>query len=314
MKVKNDALYSKFEKELEAFVKDNGKLPGILNLSARDAFIRQLIDSVRRVKCVLKIADRKVSENIASPRGNVFDPLKAAVHHRNTGNLDEAAWVIFLATHFGKSPSCNWLLTKDIYGRLGEDPYWSWDIVIGDLAGLVSWCVNIKMRIDSLEPRRKFGNHRKYESLKHDAPRPLSKVISSYVNLITENGGCDQFFGATLNRYDNCRYRSFDYLYKTFGAVSSFGRTARFDYLCMLGKLGIVDIEPPKTYMSGATGPVSGAYLLFGKKNISGVRQLERALYLLSERISINPFGMQVLEDALCNWQKDPGKYVHFGG
>lgn len=24
--------------------------------------------------------------------------------------------------------------------------------------------------------------------------------------------------------------------------------------------------------------------------------------------------GMQVLEDALCNWQKSPGKYIQFRG
>jgi hypothetical protein len=25
-------------------------------------------------------------------------------------------------------------------------------------------------------------------------------------------------------------------------------------------------------------------------------------------------FGMQVLEDSLCNWQKKPDNYVYFGG
>ena len=38
--------------------------------------------------------------------------------------------------------------------------------------------------------------------------------------------------------------KAFDILYHSMGAVASFGRTARFDYLTMIGKLGLAPIEP----------------------------------------------------------------------
>ena len=57
---------------------------------------------------------------------------------------------------------------------------------------------------------------------------------------------------------------TFDYLYGSMDDVVSFGRTAKFDYLTMVGKLQLAPIEPGSTYMQGATGPYQGALLLFG--------------------------------------------------
>jgi len=51
--------------------------------------------------------------------------------------------------------------------------------------------------------------------------------------------------------------------------VERFGRTAKFDYLTMVGKLGLAAIEPGSTYMQGATGPLKGARLLFGGRATS---------------------------------------------
>ncbi len=96
------------------------------------------------------------------------------------------------------------------------------------------------------------------------------------------------------------------------GAVISFGRTARFDYLCMLGKLGLAAIEPGSTYMDGATGPFDGAKLLFGNE-AKGMTRRELDALLIDLGAALN-VGMQVIEDALCNWQKSPGKFKAFRG
>jgi hypothetical protein len=98
-------------------------------------------------------------------------------------------------------------------------------------------------------------------------------------------------------------------------AVIRFGRTAKFDYLTMVGKLQLAAIEPGSTYMGGATGPLRGAKLLFGgniSANISK-KTLEEWLIELESHLGLF-FGMQILEDALCNWQKSPDRYVYFGG
>ena len=92
--------------------------------------------------------------------------------------------------------------------------------------------------------------------------------------------------------------------------VASFGRVARFDYLTMIGKLGIADISPGSTYLSGSTGPLLGARLLFGNSTLSH-SVLNSYLNDLGMHINV---GMQVLEDALCNWQKSPDVFKPFRG
>jgi hypothetical protein len=82
----------------------------------------------------------------------------------------------------------------------------------------------------------------------------------------------------------------------------------------MIGKLGLAPIEPDSTYMSGATGPLNGARLLFlGSPTANGAtpRQLDRWLVELEAQLGV---GMQVLEDSLCNWQKSPDDFRRFRG
>jgi hypothetical protein len=91
--------------------------------------------------------------------------------------------------------------------------------------------------------------------------------------------------------------------------VLRFGRLARFDYLAMLGKLGLAGIKPGSTYLNGATGPLRGARLLFGVTANHSV--LDGWLGELDEELQV---GMQVMEDALCNWQKSPSVFEPFRG
>ena len=102
---------------------------------------------------------------------------------------------------------------------------------------------------------------------------------------------------------------AFDNLYRSMGVVASFGRMGRFDYLTMIGKLELARIEPGSTYMQGATGPVDGARLLFGQ--MASPTVLDAWLVELDRDLNV---GMQVLEDALCNWQKSPTKFKPFRG
>jgi hypothetical protein len=95
--------------------------------------------------------------------------------------------------------------------------------------------------------------------------------------------------------------------------VRRFGRTGRFDYLTMLGKIGIAPIIPGSAYLAAATGPRRGARLLFGGTTAAALsnRNLEHWLAGLDQELNV---GMQVLEDALCNWQKSPDRFRPFRG
>jgi Alpha-glutamyl/putrescinyl thymine pyrophosphorylase clade 3 len=304
-------LFKKISLDLDNYTKNVGDLPILEDADTRNTFIMQLVDSVRRIKYVTTIANKRISSSIANPYLNGFNPLKAAVYHFRNNNLEEASWLIFLATHFGNSKDSKWLLTQDFYKGINQQQILSWSLVSSNLPSLKLWIEQRSDEVKELRPKRKFGNHRKYESLK-PGNRSIYNVFESYVSLILEYGSHNQLFRTALTEAEGCRYASFDNLYKKLSKVISFGRTGKFDYLTMIGKLGLFNIEPSKTYMSGSTGPLKGCRLLFGT-NKSAVK-FEEDLYKLSRSLSINPFGMQVLEDALCNWQKNQSRYVYFRG
>ncbi|MGX7875923.1 alpha-glutamyl/putrescinyl thymine pyrophosphorylase clade 3 protein [Mesorhizobium sp. ORM6] len=79
----------------------------------------------------------------------------------------------------------------------------------------------------------------------------------------------------------------------------------------MIAKVGLAAIRPPTAYLAAATGPKRGARLLFGGAHDSNIspRELEGRLVELDGVLHL---GQQVLEDALCNWQKSPTIFVPF--
>jgi hypothetical protein len=161
--------------------------------------------------------------------------------------------------------------------------------------------------------RRRFGNHRKYQSLDAWSANGTGAAVVSYISWVSPPRTHLMLFDEALGSSEGNPRIAFRYLYDSMSEVASFGRTARFDYLTMLGKLRLAAIDPDSTYMGGATGPLYGARLLFGgeKKARLSRSVLETYLQQLDARLNV---GMQVLEDALCNWQKTPDEFVPFRG
>jgi hypothetical protein len=159
--------------------------------------------------------------------------------------------------------------------------------------------------------RGKFGNHRKYESLRPDANRTMGQVVESYVAWIGV-GGHVKFFADAVRQAGNDPHRIFDALYIEL-PVPTFGRLAKFDYLSLIGRYGIAPVEAGSAYLAGATGPAKGARLLFdGRRDgSSSDAQLQARLDTLDRDLRV---GMSVTEDALCNWQKSPLHFIHYKG
>jgi len=155
----------------------------------------------------------------------------------------------------------------------------------------------------------KFGNHRKYESLKYSI---TGQAINSYINWVGAGHLLKFAQVESANATPRTRFQAF---YASLSNVYRFGRTGKFDYITMMGKLGIIDVEPDSVYMIGATGPFDGARLLFTNDMDANLNraQLNRMLGQLETHLGIR-YGMQVLEDAICNWQKSPTQYIHFRG
>ncbi|WDF55243.1 alpha-glutamyl/putrescinyl thymine pyrophosphorylase clade 3 protein [Mucilaginibacter sp. KACC 22063] len=292
---------------LKAF-QNTTPLLGIANQPELDCFVKQLVDSVRRIQYVTTIRDKINTPSCVNPNLGGFNPIKAAAFHHANGNSEEASWLVFLATHFGKNKASGWQLLQDVYGTLGMGIF-DWQQACQSPRGLGIWIDNNKNQLKANGGN--FGNHRKYQSLKVNN---TGQTISSYIDWIGKTKShLVKFLQLEPNQANpKIRFRAF---YNSMLQVYGFGRTAVFDYLTMMGKLQLIDVEPDSVYMIGATGPFKGGRLLFtGSCNASITRrQMDRMLSSLNQHLGI-PFGMQVLEDALCNWQKSPNQYIYFSG
>lgn len=293
--------------ELEAQLLDfhQNKMPlhGVAPPENMLAFVAQLIDSIQRVMYVHTIRARPISAARADPRSPSFDPIRAAVA---AGQTEEAFWLVFLATHCGRNLRTEWRLVAELYGASQAVP-WTWTRVLNDPEAYADW---VEDHYDTFTG--KFGNHRKYESLK-PGPKGTGAVVRSYVDWITGFGSHAAMIAQAKAQANGNARRAFNVLYEQMRAVMRFGRTGRFDYLTMLSKVGLADIEADSTYMNEATGPKRGARLLFDGQidSNTGARVLEARVAALEQRLGV---GMQVMEDAMCNWQKSPNLYQAFRG
>lgn len=297
------------------FNEGRGGLPGIATDARRNALVEQLVESMRRVRYVTLLTEKKLSPNCGNPESIAFDPLKAAILRKRAGLVDEAFWLIFLSIHFGKHRKHNWHLTRQIYGRLGGSTHWTWGAISRDPDAFREWLRKNELALKSTNKAR-FGNHRKYQSLSADTSAGTGAAIVSYVRWINSYGSHERLIEAVKLETGGDPRRAFHLLYTLMETVVSFGRMAKFDYLTMIGKLGLAPIEPGSAYMEKATGPVDGARLLFGGSKSAEivVTRLDQLIIDLESALNVGPFGMQVLEDALCNWQKSPSRFSPFRG
>ena len=280
-------------------------LPGIATPAAREALATQFIASERREDYYRMIQAKPMSVDRADPNNPRFDAERAVAHYMQEGRSEEAAWLVFLMTYFARPVDGGWLRLRDVYGRLGVG-IWDWKTVSANPDAFIGW-----LEANWQAIRGKFGNHRKYESLSPGAKRSFRRAVTDYLKWIGA-AGHSRFFADATRAAGNDPGVIFDALYRDMN-VLSFGRLAKFDYLALIGRYGIAPIHAGFAYFDGATGPASGAKLLFDGDSKSGTSnyQLQQYVDALDNDINV---GMQVMEDALCNWQKSPDLFVHFRG
>lgn len=296
---------------LERFSRERHRLRGIREAACKLALVEQMVESIRRVRYVSVIRERDISPLRADPESELFDPVKGAALLDRQGHFEEACWLVFVFVHFGKHRRTGWRLARDVVGSLGEGEHWTWERVSATPTEFCRWLqANQSVLRGKDGVVRRFGNHRKYQSLDARSPTGTGAAVTTYVNWILNYGSHIAMFSRVRREARNDPRRMFDKLYQSMDAVASFGRTARFDYLTMLGKLELIAVEPGSTYMDGATGPLVGGRLLFGNDQFTR-REIDSLILALDEYLNV---GMQVLEDSLCNWQKSPREFRPFRG
>lgn len=300
------------EDTLLSFDREYRPLLGIRDPEWRSVLVEQLLESIRRVRYISVIREQELSDRRGDPDDELFDPIKASILQQRGGRMDEAFWLVFLFVHFGKHARARFRHAREVYGRLGEGGRWDWASVSADPVGFREW---LAVHQDQL--RRGgvslFGNHRKYQSLDALSPVGTGATVESYVRWVNPPRTHQELIDQALRSADGDPRQAFDVLYRSMRVVVGFGRTARFDYLAMVGKLGLAPIEAGSTYMQQATGPLKGARLLFEGDPDASIRAAELDTWLIELEAELH-VGMQVLEDALCNWQKTPKRFRRFRG
>ncbi len=303
MRPHDQPLAAQIHKALATYEQRVQSLAVLAQPGFRDALVDQLIESVRRQRYIAACLRRPVSPLRADPASPLFDPVKAAIHHIRKGDHDEACWLVFLFVQFGRHRTRGWGYCRSFYGRLGGDTRWDWKSVTSDVDGVARWL--LEHSADMGRAGGGFGNHRKYEKLAH-----TGRTIASYVEWVGPARSHALRFGEAKRIAGGDPKEAFDLLFRSMRSVFRFGRTARFDYLAMISKLGLAEIIPAHAYLRDATGPLAGARLLFGQPSASAA-VLEESVDQLAQWVNL---GFDVLEDGLCNWQKSPGEFKPFRG
>lgn len=313
MRQKVAALNNQLQQGIAACIQNDFPLPGLNSPQHQSVLVRQLIDSVRRVQFVSVIAGRDISASRADGLSTDFDPIRAAKLKQQAGEFDEACWLAFLFVHFGRHPISGYRYARDFYSALGQRPPWTFAAVKADIPGMKAWLDQNDAILRRGRRDRGFGNHRKYLSFSGTKLNGTGHAFETYVQWVTAHVDHATLFADALQQSNNDPARAFEWLYKSMNAVASFGRIGKFDYLTMLQKLGFANILPGRPYFdSGTKGPNKGARLLYegGAQQLT-LRELERRTQVLGQHLGV---GMQEMEDALCNWGKNPGAYTYFRG
>ena len=260
-----------------------------------------------------RLRERDVSVRRADPRDEMFDPLRAAIVHQRYHNVEEAFWLVFLFVHFGRHRKGGWRYAREVYGRLGANHIWDWAAISTNPGGFRDWLAENQATLRRQGVPGGFGNHRKYESLDPYSPRGTGEAVASYVGWVAPPRTHTTLIADSVRAARHDAGVAFDLLYRAMDVVATFGRTARFEYLAMLGKLCLAPIKPASPYLSGSTGPLKGARRLFTGDPECRIapKDLEAQLRELQPVLEV---GFQVLEDALCNWQKSPRVFRAFRG
>lgn len=295
---------------LAAYESDHGPLPGLTTASRRETWVAQMISSLRRIEFIRLLNNQKIDPTRLDPHHSLFDPLKGAALLGRKGQIDEAVWLTFIATHFGKHVTDGWSLASNVMGSFGQGPVWTLATYVAQPAQFDAMLVNNGPDLKDMARSGRFSNHRQYQSKN---PKIISKVFSSFHAWQFDHGGFSAKVQAIHKTHGQNPTDVFDQLYRSLKPVFGFGRLGNFDFLTMLAKLNLAPIEAGSTYLVGATGPLAGAKLLFHNNTAypASAAALGGRVDQLDDYLGV---GKQVLEDSLCNWQKSPDHYKYFKG
>lgn len=276
-------------------VLDQSELPGLSTTPDRQDFLRILEICIDRYNEERSIVDQAGEPDEREPPfSDAWDPRRAIVQWDRAGEKEEATWLAFLTTYFGyRDDGDRWQAVRAVYAGFGEGRL-SWEIARKQRARALEVCVRHAEEYKALA----FGNFRNLEPHVPDHANGLLTVVASYMKEVERRGQGSQV--TMISRWSTDRHLKFHHLVRELREIRRFGRLATFDFLTLLGNLGVYPLEPSTLYLDGSSAALAGARRLCGRPT-GNAALLDKECTALAADLGV---PLQVVEDALSMWQK----------
>ena len=258
---------------------------------------KQSNDSIRRID-IYKTYRLRAIQAAEEKRDFFHTSNPFVLSQRSDLNVKNKIWLIYLATYFGKSESSGWnLFLRAAFD--GNNQFILFEKIEADIEKYFRYLESF----DFFE-NANFSNHRKFTKKALDGEKGFFRSMTYLVENIED--------------FCNSEKIEFHEMYKMAIEIPNFGRLASFDFTSSSVKCGLKVNEPQSMYASHSTGPLQalGLLLRLCNREVTRQSQIELSNHLVqwfNENTDIFMVG-QVLEDAICNWQKNPRKYIYYKG
>ncbi|MGH2690058.1 MAG: hypothetical protein ACRDKW_14815 [Actinomycetota bacterium] len=271
-------------------------LPGLSESGERERFLAALRTAAAHREEEQAIAmDPGEEDQLELPFADSWDPRRAIVQWHRAGDVEEATWLTFLTSYFAAADVGDpWRSVRTVYSGFGEHRI-GWRAVYQDAAAALAPCTNRAKEYEGLS----FGNHRKNEPLKADHRYGIEAVVRSYLTLVKRLGNGSQ--AQMFTRYNGDPGLKFHKLLVDVTGVLRFGRLGAFDFLTLLGTLGVQPLAPAHLYLEGSTWPLEGAKRLLGAPDRAKAPELDSRCSAVARELGVS---IAVMEEALCTWHK----------
>ena len=266
-----------------------GQLPGLATPASMDYFVEMLVLGEEWLREMRDLTRNPLPAN-RDPREKQWDARVAILHLDRSGNEEEATWLAFLCIVLGELDEEEpWKSVALLYTGFGTGQL-RWESVAADPQIVNDLWTRYPDRVKAL----KFANHRKFESR-----ASIPSVIASYVDVVRSFGGGSQV--RWLGGGPDSPEKRFTRLFTQVKKVKRFDRLASYDFLILLGCLNVYALKPERLYLRDSSGPIQGAQRLFGHRGSPDL--LDEKGSALAGQLCVS---LQAMEDAMCNWQKQP--------
>lgn len=275
----------------------NDLLNATVDVKTLNTLARQTNDSIRRIEIY-----RSYRERARHAVNNKLDfnhtSIPFVLAQRSDLSQNNRLWILYLATYFGKSNQSGWKLFNRATFDTNE-AIMLFQVIQKDLDKYFRYLASFDF-FDGCS----YSNHRKFTVKRLTGEKGVFESM--------------EYFVKNINQYSFEHRIDFHSIYKMAQKIPNFGRLAAFDFASSLVKCGFHVGEPESMYGENSTGPLNAVGLLLrltnGDSSQKGKLQLCSDLMEWFQKNSNIFMVGQVLEDAVCNWQKNPSKYIWYKG